>query len=35
MPSLPFVGKPMTGDAAPLPVFEVRVTEAGAIEVNL
>jgi len=35
MPSLPLVGKPLTGDAAPLPTFEVRVGDDGAIEVNL
>lgn len=31
MPALPFVGK--MGDAKPLPTFQSRVNEAGAIEV--
>mmetsp|Transcript_48261 Transcript_48261/g.89862 ORF Transcript_48261/g.89862 Transcript_48261/m.89862 type:complete len:169 (-) Transcript_48261:218-724(-) len=35
MPSLPLIGKPMTGDSAPLPTYNVRVTESGEIEVEL
>ena len=35
MPSLPLVGKPMTGEPESIPVYEVKVSEAGDIEVDV
>lgn len=35
LPTLPVVGKPLEGEPAPLPVYEVRVTEGGTIEIDL
>lgn len=35
LPTLPVVGKPLEGEPAPLPVYEVRVTEGGMIEIDL